>query len=564
MEHRLVIFSFRIFPKAFARRKYFFVSNRALKQWFNGLEWFWDLKIFVFALVMMVNREAYSQPGMTAAAHPRAYCLDAQGDDHNDGSKLHPWKTIHRLNAARLHPGDSVLFQGGQEFAGTLQLDSSKSGTAAHCLWLGSYGNGYPLIDSGDSSALVLYLAKYITINNLRLKGAGRKEGNIKNGIAMIQCGHIRLENLDITGFQKSGLFIYASTEVEATSIFVHENGSAGITVEGEEGKKSSRNIRISNCRADDNPGDPTNLTNHSGNGIVVGHCTHVIIDHCSATNNGWDMPRIGNGPVGIWCYEADSVIIQNCLSFHNKTSVGGADGGGFDLDGGVTNSIIQYCMSYGNQGSGYCMFQYWGASPWYHNIIRYNISENDGTVSDSRAGMYVWNSSGDKDQFYDCVCYNNTVFNAVEAALSFSDKSERKDFRFFNNIFVGKDSLIRGNKGLDVFLGNDWWSISGGFNADGIRDFKTWATKYNREMQSGNMAGYNLDPGFVNPGHCNLTSAAALRSFETYMLPQGSPLVDGGIDLAGVYHVHTGNFDFHRQHALPKTIGALSAKTTK
>ena len=93
------------------------------------------------------------------------------------------------------------------------------------------------------------------------------------------------------------------------------------------------------------NPGDPTNLTNHSGNGIVVGHCTNVLIDHCMATNNGWDMPRIGNGPVGIWCYEADSVVIQHCLSYRNKTSVGGADGGGFDFDGGVTNSIIQYCL---------------------------------------------------------------------------------------------------------------------------------------------------------------------------------------------------------------------------
>ena len=69
--------------------------------------------------------------------------------------------------------------------------------------------------------------------------------------------------------------------------------------------RRRSRNVTIVHCRADDNPGDPTNLTNHSGNGIIAGHCTNVLIDSCSATNNGWDMPRIGNGPVGIWCYEA-------------------------------------------------------------------------------------------------------------------------------------------------------------------------------------------------------------------------------------------------------------------
>ena len=134
-------------------------------------------------------------------------------------------------------------------------------------------------------------------------------------------------------------------------------------------------------CQADDNPGDPTNLTNHSGNGIVAGHCTDLLIDRCSATNNGWDMPRIGNGPVGIWCYEADSVTIQHCLSYRNKTARGAADGGGFDLDGGVTNSVIQDCLSYGNQGSGYCIFQYWGANPaGTTNIIRNNITDNDGT----------------------------------------------------------------------------------------------------------------------------------------------------------------------------------------
>ena len=80
------------------------------------------------------------------------------------------------------------------------------------------------------------------------------------------------------------------------------------------------------------NPGDPTNLNNHSGNGIIAGFCKNILIEYCTANNNGWDMPRIGNGPVGIWCYEADSVIIQHCISYQNKTSKGGEDGGGYDL----------------------------------------------------------------------------------------------------------------------------------------------------------------------------------------------------------------------------------------
>jgi hypothetical protein len=79
-------------------------------------------------------------------------------------------------------------------------------------------------------------------------------------------------------------------------------------------------------------------------------------------------MPRIDNGPVGIWACEADSVIIQHCISYRNKTARGAVDGGTFDIDGGVTNSITQYCLSYENWGSGYGIYQYWSAGKWDNN----------------------------------------------------------------------------------------------------------------------------------------------------------------------------------------------------
>ena len=242
-----------------------------------------------------------------------------------------------------------------------------------------------------------------------------------------------------MSGFQKSGLQLYNCKNVNVDKVNAHDNGAAGIGVEGVYNSKlGSSNIYITHCSTVNNPGDPTNLTNHSGNGIVVGHCTNVVIDRCMATNNGWDMPRIGNGPVGIWCYEADSVVIQHCLSYQNKTSVGGADGGGFDLDGGVTNSIVQYCLSYENQGSGYCIFQYWGASPWYNNVFRFNISIDDGLVSDY-GQAYTFGTVQKMINNFIRDFYNNTIYNSKEAALSFSETSQRKNFRFLNNIFIAK-----------------------------------------------------------------------------------------------------------------------------
>jgi hypothetical protein len=427
----------------------------------------------------------------------------AGGRHKSGGGHTYYVKTVDAVNRLLLASGDSVFFRGGRVFDGTVRI--SASGNEGRPIWIGSYGAGEATINGGDSSGMVLDQAGWVVVRGIRLVGAGRKTGNVKNGLEVDRCEHIRVEQVDVSGFQKTGVFVYGSRDVVLDGVYAHENGSAGISVEGAyDSKKHSRDLRILNCRADDNPGDPTNLTNHSGNGIVCGHCTHLLIDHCSATNNGWDMPRIGNGPVGIWCYEADSVTIQHCLAFRNKTSPGAADGGGFDLDGGVTNSVIQYCLSYGNQGSGYCIFQYWGASPWYHNVIRYNVTEDDGLVSDSRAGIYVWNSSNDPTQFYDCQVYDNTVYNTKQAALSFSTTSARKGFVFRDNIFVGADSLIRGDRGTDVLEGNDWWVLHAASGLSG-------------KTGDAGLVGLFVKPEFKDPGGTMVKDVRGLKGYDKY-----------------------------------------------
>ena len=452
--------------------------------------------------------------GLTASG--RNYYVDAKGNDGWDGSRAHPWRTPVAVNRVELGRGDSVFFRGGQVFAGTLRL--GHGGSAAHPVWIGSYDSGTgarsdsgaATLDGGDSSAVVLYHAHWMEVKGIRLVGAGRKTGNVRDGLAVIECEHIRVTDVDVTGFQKSGLFIFASKDVVADGVYAHENGAAGIAVEGPYDRKTgSRDLEIVHCRADDNPGDPTNLTNHSGNGIVCGHCTRLLICDCSATNNGWDMPRVGNGPVGIWCYEADSVTIRHCLAYKNKTSPGAADGGGFDLDGGVTNSVIENCLSYGNQGAGYCIFQYWGASPWHHNIIRNNISEDDGLVSDARGSIYIWNSSGDPTQFHDCLVYNNTVYNSREAAVSYSEKSARTGFSFYRNIFVGADSLIRGDRGADRFWGNDWWVLRGDDRSSAN------AAEHGKAMY--------VKPAFKDPGNTRVTTVSELKGYDKYVLQQSS-----------------------------------------
>lgn len=462
-----------------------------------------------------------------APAHSRSFYISAGGNDNGDGSLTHPWQTIQQLNRIHLNEGDKIFFNGGDSFEGTIMIDSSETGSVSQPLIFSSYGKGKALIFSKENSGLRMYNASYVKINNLIFKGMGRKSGNTKDGLVILNCRQITLDNIDISGYQKAGLQIFASAHISARHINSKENGYAGISVEGNYGTYNASHIYIGYCKAENNPGDPSNLTNHSGNGIVAGYCKNVTIEYCAATNNGWDMPRQGNGPVGIWAYEADSVLIRHCVSYKNKTSKGGDDGGGFDLDGGVTNSIIECCLSYGNQGSGFGIFQYAGAGKWYNNIVRNNISENDGAVSAAQAGVYIWNSSGDEKQFKDLLFANNIIYNSKVAAISYASQSRNSGFQFHDNILVGRNEIIRGKElpGDGIFMGNDWWSLEKGFNVDGITRFKDWVKKTGKEQKSGKITGLNEQPVFKNPGNSHLTLPSQLTFFTNYHLLKNTSL---------------------------------------
>ncbi len=428
----------------------------------------------------------------------KRYYVSTSGNDENDGSAAHPLKTLAFLNTINLKAGDTVFLKAQEIFDGNLLLDSTKSGIKGKPIIITSYGKGSAIISAGNGSAATINNSSYINIYNLACKGSGRKDGNTKNGVAISNCQNIQIKNVEITGFQKAGLFVYSSNEISIFNIHAYQNGFAGISVEGDYQKKNSGNILIIDCLAENNPGDPTNFNNHSGNGILVGNSKNVTIENCIATNNGWDMPRIGNGPVGIWCYEADSVTIQYCISYKNKTAKGADDGGGFDFDGGVTNSVIQYCLSYENEGGAFGIFQYDGASPWHDNIIRYNISENDGAVSAAHAAAYIWNSSGAEKQFRNLSFYNNILYNEKGAAIHYaSGQSKREGFSFHNNIFVGKDEILKGTSAADNFSGNTWWSIGSGFNADSVKDFRTWTLQKGKENNDRSVLGKNENPYF-------------------------------------------------------------------
>ncbi len=498
--------------------------------------------------------------GDQAAASPsRAHYLDAEHrGEGRDGSRASPWNAFGEVDAAAIQPGDTLYIVSDMDVAAPLLIDGW-AGTARQPIVISGYGPAPPTLRSGDREGIRVSDSRHISIYGLSLVGSGRKEGNVTDGLHITGSDHIAVDGVQVSGYQKAGLRVYGCTAVTLSHVHAHGNGFSGMLVDGPTDRKTgSRNIRIRHCRAENNPGDPTNFTNHSGNGILVAYSTDVIVEYCTATNNGWDMPRTGNGPVGIWAYESDSVLIQHCLAYRNKTPDGAEDGGGFDLDGGVTNSIIQYCLSYENDGSGFGLFQYDGASPWHNNVLRFNISENDGQKSTAKGGIYVWNATDDPNQLRDCAIYNNTVYNRQGVAIRYAVDSRHRDFGFYNNLFVAGDELLSGRWQGSRFLGNAWFSQSAtGFKVQPFTDLRAWADANGMERWKGQAVGANVDPRLPSPGRTDITDTGGFAAYNAYKPASGDDVHRAGLDLAAAFGIAVGHVDFNGLPVKPGMVGA-------
>ncbi|UCC68098.1 MAG: right-handed parallel beta-helix repeat-containing protein [Armatimonadota bacterium] len=459
-------------------------------------------------------------------ANATSYYVSVKGNDSNPGTAAQPWRSIAKVNSADLGPGDRVLFAGGETFEGTIRLDKSDSGSPGSRVEVGSYGEGRATINGGNGSGLVAEGCSYLAIRNLTFVGSGRKEGNTESGVVVSDGDGIEVDQVDVSGFRGTGLLLAGLRDARATHVYAHNNGADGIAVGAglPPDERWSERIYIGYCVAENNPGNPVNLDNHSGNGIVVGGVRGCVIEYCEAMNNGWDMPRKGNGPVGIWAWNADQVIIQFCVAHHNKSP--GWDGGGFDLDGGVTNSIMQYNYSHDNEGPGYFLCQYWSAPVWKNNIVRYNISVNDGAKNNVGCGIEVMANNGGMS---DAEVYNNTVYNEKGGAVGFGDKPV-PGVRLRNNVFVTKGEIIKGDCSYARFEGNWYWSVGDGFEVGEHNTFEDWVEATGQERSGEKVLGRYGDPLLVEAGSVPEIKPEDLTKLAAYRLKHNSPCIGAGL----------------------------------
>ncbi|MBN1789572.1 MAG: right-handed parallel beta-helix repeat-containing protein [Bacteroidales bacterium] len=492
--------------------------------------------LLLLVFISCVFHTACKDSSLTTGSY---YYVDpVNGNDSNTGrSSEKPLQSLVKAGALSLQPGDRILLKGGQTFRGSLEL-IGQHGTETAPIVVSSFGEGRAIIESADSAAIIAENCSFLTCRNLVLKGSGRLSGSQTDGILFRNVRHGWIDSLEASGYLYSGIHVRGGSNIAITHAYAHDNGFSGIYAEsgepeyGTDGKKfkTLKNVYLGYSVAENNPGCPVITDNHSGNGILIAGVVNGMIEYCEAMENGWAMPREGNGPVGIWAFMSDSITIQHCYSHHNKTSERGKDGGGFDFDGGIKNSILQYNLSAFNEGAGYGIFQYAGATEWSGNIARYNISYNDGSKN-SHAGFFMWCDPA-AQPMKNFRAYNNTIVSSYGLGANF-EPGAYADFFFENNIFLitGKtDRFVDGNYTLAVFIHNLYWSL---YHAD---------LQQQQPIFKDDRESVIADPEMILPEGNRFATIKpeSLHTIPWFHLSSGSPGIKAGITVAD----HAG-FDF-------------------
>jgi Right handed beta helix region len=370
------------------------------------------------------------------------YYVQPAGDDSFSGtSPGQAWKTLSRVNLASLSAGARVLLAGGAIFSGSLRFGPDDRGTPKAPITIGSFGAGRAVLSAGKEPGISVYDTGGFVIRDLVVSGMGRTT-NRADGIAFIndlpgdaKLAFIRVQNVEVSGFGETGIAVRGARgrsgyrDVRIVDSIARDNGRAGIWVDGTV-PYANTDVQIVGVQVFNNSGMP-GARAHTGDGMILGSVDGGLIERSVAHGNGWLCDTQIGGPVGIWTVQSRRITIQHNLSYQNRTG-GLRDGGGFGLDGGVTESVLQYNRSFENDGAGYGLYHYAGALPWGSNRIRRNWSRDDGRKNGYGAiTAYSYNAPMGSVEIID----NEIIFTG--------DDGPNKAIRFFTPL---SQATVQGN----------------------------------------------------------------------------------------------------------------------
>lgn len=487
--------------------------------------------VLLIILLALTAAAVEGPAAASAAGSGRTYFVSATGDDRGDGlSQATAWRSISRVNQAHLEPGDTVGFQGGQTFAGKIYLTPDEEGSASSPIRITSYGEGRATISSPGDTGLYAYNTAGIVVSNLIFVGGGRTTAPGGDGIYFfndlpgdIKKTFVRIDNVEVSDFYLNGIVFGAGNgrsgfrDVRVTNSSVHDNGRNGVFAWGGP-RYSHTDFEVRSVSSVRNTGTP-GISFSTGSGILLSSVDGALIDHSVARENG-ALSTSEAGPVGIWAFDANNVVIQFCESTSNHSGVD-VDGLGFDLDENVSNSTMHHNFSSGNDGSGFVLIGQTKTSDSTNNSVYSNLSVDDGRKNApvSTAGLFLFGGGNRLSFFQNTVVMSSNARSTARAILvgNWNDPEQKlTDVVFRENVLITSEQVpmieVIGTavQGAARFRFEDNAYFSRGTGASFLWNERTfdslgdWRQSSGQEVRAGISTGTS---GLVAPGQLPASS---------------------------------------------------------
>ncbi|RII95421.1 carbohydrate-binding protein [Clavibacter michiganensis] len=511
-----------------------------------------------------------------ASAANTSFFIDCSASSTGSGSQTSPWNSLAPVNQSTFGPGDQILFKAGTTCIG--QVAAKGSGVSGNPIRMSSYGSGAkPIIDAAGATGAVILLrnVQQWEVSNLELRNAATAPAYRAGLLADNASGGV-LRHIVVTGMTIRNISGYSGGWY-ATNAGVGIQTSHTSTISTYDDIVVADNTfdrvdRIAVAVTPDRDGEGTGLTTNvkiqrnfirysGGDDILVVKGDGALIEGNDAAFGG--TKSINACPPGgqycngasasIWMAGSNGTLVQGNSSVCN---VNEADGQGYDVDWGNTNTTIQYNYSRNNRG-GFILImppfnipgEPTASIASSNTVVRYNVSEDDADTTGCPvqpryngprdvihfAGG-IPNNGNSSNPLPDIV--NNTIFipqnRATYVIGSRQGVNASGSFEFRNNIVA--------NYGTGGYVNTSGSSYSGNLLA---------GNRHPTEPTAGTIFA---DPQFAGPVP---SGASSISGAQPYRLAASSPALRAGQSTSAA-----GSRDFAGT-SLPSaapTIGAFEA----
>ncbi|MCB1119974.1 MAG: right-handed parallel beta-helix repeat-containing protein [Verrucomicrobiae bacterium] len=385
------------------------------------------------------------------------YYLDGNGgNDGNPGtSPDQAWASLAKVSSASYGPGDRILLKRGDSYTGKLLL-LNQSGTEEAPIVIASYGEGAkPYIDAaGYLAGVEIQNSHYVEVQDLEItadggttvdgSSPGERYGVLVRATNGGSISHVSIRDMTIhhifpevdtehegknpTTFLGTGIRLSGIADT-TSSDFVVENCDIRTV-----GFKMVEMQRVSYVEILNNYGEKI-----GGPALQASRVDDLLVRGNTINGSGdFSDPRMHGRGSGIWPWTSNRVLIEKNQFMHAR---GRADSCGAHIDFNCTDVVVQYNLSYDNEGG---FVEILGNNR--NCAYRYNISINDGArVSGENGanahGNILWTSgyvgSGNpQDGPYNSYIYNNTIYVAENQRAGFRLENTTSGVLIANNIF--------------------------------------------------------------------------------------------------------------------------------